>query len=113
MIVSFEVKKETAKKLDTILNVIKDSQLDTKGFGVNRSNILRLCVEDIFELFFDRIYFDEIMNPNFKKKSNFYKIIQNIKIAKAFKNIDKNYKNMSDEEKSEKINKIYKTFLKN
>ncbi|MBA7539900.1 hypothetical protein ES705_32187 [subsurface metagenome] len=108
MIVSFEVKEKTAKKLDKIINFLEGYSLLTEGIRGVRSNVLRLCVEDIYELFFDRIYFDEIINPNFKKKSNFYTIIKNIKMEKAFKNIDKNYKNMSEKERIEKIDMIYK-----
>jgi hypothetical protein len=108
MIVSFEVKEKTAKKLDEIINFLEGYPLLTEGVRGVRSNVLRLCVEDIYGLFFERIHFDEIINPNFKKKSNFYTIIKNIKMEKAFKNIDKNYKNMSDKERIEEINMIYK-----
>ncbi|MBA7541550.1 hypothetical protein ES705_33866 [subsurface metagenome] len=107
-IISFQVSEETGKKLDVIIDFLQGVPLLTHGLKGVRSIVLRLCVEDIYGLFFNSIYYDRIMNPNFKEKSEFYRIVKAKKIEKAFKNIDKNYKNMSDKERIEKIDMIYK-----
>jgi hypothetical protein len=103
-IISFEIKDDTAKKLDVIIDFIQGFPLLTYGIKGVRSIILRLCVEDIYELFFDKILYDGIMNPDFKKKSEFYRIIKDKKMERAFKRINKE---MSVKERGEAINKIY------
>ncbi|MBA7515162.1 hypothetical protein ES705_07200 [subsurface metagenome] len=103
-IMSFQVSEETGKKLDVIIDFLQGVPLLTHGLPGVRSIVLRLCVEDIYGLFFNSIYYDKIMNPNFKEKSEFYRIIKSKKMEKAFKKINKY---MSKEERGEAINKIY------
>lgn len=104
-IISFEVKEETAKKLDVIIDFLQGFPLLTHGIKGVRSIVLRLCVEDIYGLFFNKVHYDGIMNPNFKEESEFYRIIKDKKIEHAMKRLDD--KQMSKEERIEAINKIY------
>lgn len=78
--ISFRLDSELNKKIEQIANFLELDLLPKTGGS--KSLAIRLCIEDIYNLFFENTK-NEIINPHFNEISKIYCIIKNKKFREA------------------------------
>ena len=109
LILSFEMKPEFEEKINKMVDFL---DLDFLPLKNNRSTLMRLAIEDVYNIFFDhklvnylndKVYKKEDIKQFFEEVSKIYGIIKNKEFMKELEELEEN-------EDPEKIAEIVKKF---